>query len=91
MPNLATQQDDDGFPPDALPAAGFEPENGEAIHVVAVPRDRLLDVHVAAAYCGVHENTIYEAAKSGALVCRRIGRLRRFTVTDLDAWTGGAA
>lgn len=91
MPNLATRQDDDGLPPDLLPATWFEPEDEEPVEVAVVPQDRLLDVHAAAAYCGVHENTVYEAAKSGALACRRIGRLRRFTVADLDAWTGGGA
>ncbi|HXH89698.1 MAG TPA: helix-turn-helix domain-containing protein [Gaiellaceae bacterium] len=53
--------------------------------------DRLLDVNEAARYVGCHANTIYAAAQSGALRCRKVGRLRRFTVSDLDAWTGGEA
>jgi excisionase family DNA binding protein len=49
----------------------------------------LLTAHEAAAYVGVHANTIYNAAKSGDLRYRAIGRLRRFTVADLDDWTQG--
>jgi excisionase family DNA binding protein len=49
----------------------------------------LLTAREAAAYVGVHPNTVYNAAKSGDLSYRAIGRLRRFTQADLDAWTQG--
>lgn len=62
-------------------------ELGEAPYAEP-PREALLDAKEAAAYAGVHTNTIYEAAKAGRLPCRKVGRLRRFTVADLDAWTG---
>jgi excisionase family DNA binding protein len=54
----------------------------------AIP-SALLTAKEAAAYVGVHTNTIYNAAKSGDLRYRAIGRLRRFTVADLDDWTQG--
>jgi excisionase family DNA binding protein len=55
------------------------------------PADRLLTAAEAATYCGVHRNTIYEAAKAGQLRFRPIGRLRRFTREDIDDWTRGEA
>jgi predicted DNA-binding transcriptional regulator AlpA len=55
-----------------------------------IPTDRLLDVNKAARYCGCHPNTIYQATKAGALRCRRIGRLKKWTIPDLDEWTEGA-
>ena len=58
-----------------------EPPETERLH-------RLLDVDAAADYVGVHRNTIYEAARLGDLVVRRVGRLVRFTIDDLDRWTG---
>jgi excisionase family DNA binding protein len=47
----------------------------------------LIDVKAAAAHVGVHRNTIYEAVKRGDLKVRRVGRLLRFTIDDLDQWT----
>lgn len=49
---------------------------------------RLLTVKEAAEFVGCHANTIYLAAQSGQLRPHRVGRLRRFTVEDLLAWTG---
>jgi excisionase family DNA binding protein len=57
-------------------------------HGRSIP-EALLDVHAAAAYLNVHKNTIYEAAKHGKLKYRSVGRLRRFTIADLDEWTSG--
>lgn len=48
----------------------------------------LLTAQEAAEYVGCHPNTIYAAARSGALSARRAGRLVRFAPADLDAWTG---
>jgi excisionase family DNA binding protein len=62
-------------------------ELGEPPHAEP-PREPLLDAKGAAAYAGVHPNTVYEAAKAGRLSCRKVGRLPRFTVADLDAWMG---
>jgi excisionase family DNA binding protein len=70
-----------------LRALGAEEEAAPSVD--AAPR--LLEAEEAARYVGCHRNTIYEAAKSGALTARRAGRLVRFTVADLDAWTRGAA
>lgn len=53
--------------------------------------ERLMTAREAADYCRVHPNTIYLAAQSGELRSRRIGRLRRFTVADLDEWTRSAS
>jgi excisionase family DNA binding protein len=52
-----------------------------------IPTDRLLDVTEAARYVGCHPNTIYDATKAEALRCRRIGRLKKWTIPDLDEWT----
>lgn len=57
-------------------------------HGHALP-EALLDVDAPAAYVGVHRNTVYEAAKAGKLRYRSVGRLRLFTIADLDDWTGG--
>ncbi|HZQ66258.1 MAG TPA: helix-turn-helix domain-containing protein [Gaiellaceae bacterium] len=51
--------------------------------------EQLLTAGEAAAFVGVHPNTIYLAAKTGALHCHRVGRLRKFTIPDLLTWTGG--
>jgi excisionase family DNA binding protein len=48
-----------------------------------------MTVKEAAQYVGVHPNTVYAAAKCGRLRFRAVGRLRRFTIDDLDAWTRG--
>lgn len=96
--SLPGEQDDlvygsDGFPLDVLPASWFDGERQLTTvepELEPIPDDRLLDVNAAATYVGVHANTIYDAAKRGALRCRRVGRLRRFTVEDLDIWTRGA-
>lgn len=83
----------DGLPLDVIPASWLEADEVDAEQVPPTPilADRLLDVNEAARYVGCHANTIYAAAQSGALRCRKVGRLRRFTVSDLDAWTGGEA
>jgi excisionase family DNA binding protein len=69
-----------------LPADKDEQPTGRQ---TAVPGSagRLLNVNQAADYVGVHRNTVYEAVKRGRLVARRVGRLVRFTIEDLDAWT----
>ena len=55
--------------------------------VQALPR--LLTAKEAAACVQCHPNTIYQAVKSGALRSRGFGRMLRFTIADLDAWTKG--
>lgn len=76
---------------DVIPASWFgelrEVESAPEEHVQAPLGERLLTAQEAARYVGCHANTIYDAAKSGRLSFRAIGRLRRFTVNDLDAWT----
>lgn len=48
---------------------------------------KLLDAREAAEYVGCHANTVYAAAKAGALASRAVGRHVRFTYADLDEWT----
>jgi excisionase family DNA binding protein len=45
-----------------------------------------LDPIKAAAYCGVHRETIRRAFRAGALKGWRVGRVLRVTRDDLDAW-----
>lgn len=80
---------DDGLPLDVFPPSWF---SGEAVRIgtreAAAPiGERLLTAQEAARYVGCAANTVYDAAKAGRLSFCAIGRLRRFTVEDLDAWT----
>ena len=83
--HAATGEALDQIPPSWL----GELHEEQSAEVVAMPPmgERLLTAQEAARYVGCHSNTIYDAAKGGRLSFRAIGRLRRFTVEDLDAWT----
>ena len=50
------------------------------------PQPLLLDAVEAAIYARCHKNSVYAAVKRGDLATRRVGRLMRFTVADLDEW-----
>jgi excisionase family DNA binding protein len=65
--------------------AGLSPTVPHEVEPPTSPR--LLNVDEAAAYVGCHSNTVYAAVKRGDLAARRVGRLVRFTIEDLDQWT----
>lgn len=51
-----------------------------------VVRDRLLSVHDVADYLNLKPRWAYDAAAAGYMPCRRLGRMLRFTASQVDAW-----
>lgn len=48
--------------------------------------DKLLTANEVAELLGVHENWVYAAANAGRMPSMRIGRARRFSRGQLEAW-----
>jgi excisionase family DNA binding protein len=47
---------------------------------------RVIDVTEAARVLGVNKSTVYEMANQGTIPAFRVGRLWRFSLTELEAW-----
>lgn len=55
-----------------------EPESNEP--------EKLLDVDGVALLLGIHQQTVYQMARSGALRGMRVGRAWRFRPSDVKEW-----
>ena len=53
--------------------------------------EKLLTVEEVAALLGVHPQTVYDMARSGAIKARKIGRVWRFLPSDVSAYQRGEA
>ena len=53
--------------------------------------ENLLTVEKVAALLGVHPQTVYDMARSGAIKGRKIGRVWRFLPSDVSAYQRGEA
>ena len=59
---------------------------------MAKTEDRWLSVDEICRYLGVSNDTIYKWIKEKGMPARRVGRLWKFKITDIDEWVrkGGA-
>jgi excisionase family DNA binding protein len=53
------------------------------------PGERWVGVDEVAAHLGVAKDSVYRWAESRGLPARRVGRLLRFRLSDVDAWVEG--
>jgi excisionase family DNA binding protein len=57
------------------------------VSMAAAPaNDRMLSAKEVAEVLGVHEDTVFGWAASGDIRSYKLGRVRRFRQSDLDAW-----
>jgi excisionase family DNA binding protein len=52
----------------------------------AMSQDQLMNIKEVANFLQVKESTVYSWAQSGRIPAFRLGRLWRFSRTDLDTW-----
>lgn len=53
--------------------------------------EKLLDVDEVAALLGVHQQTVYDMARSGELRGFKVGRIWKFRPSDVSAWQAAKA